>query len=114
MKAKVNIDTRKCVGRFGPKYSKAQQFLDNEVLRDCTPYVPVRTGNLFMSGITGTKLGSGKIVYNASYARKVYYGLGMNFSKKKHPQACAQWFEKVKPLKKAQWIASARKIMKEG
>ena len=60
MKAKVNIDTRKCVGRFGPKYSKAQQFLDNEVLRDCTPYVPMRTGNLFMSGITGTKIAAAR------------------------------------------------------
>ena len=114
MKLRVTIDTKRCIGRFGPKYSKAQKFIDNEVLKDCTPYVPMRTGFLFKSGITGTSIGSGKVIYSAPYAKKVYYGLGMKFSKEKHPQACAQWFEVVKPLKKAQWIAAARRIMKEG
>ena len=114
MKVSFRINTRTSIGRFTEKYSKAQKFLDNEVLKDCDPYVPMRTGFLVKSGITGTKIGSGKVIYNAPYSRKVYYGLHMNFSKKKHPQACAQWFEKAKAAKKDHWIASAKKIIKEG
>lgn len=106
------INTQSCVGRFSKKYSAAQKFLDNEVLKDSAPYVPMRTGNLMNSGVLGTVLGSGKIVYNAPYAKAMYYGTSFNFSKDKHPQACAQWFEKAKAAKKDAWLAGVRKIVK--
>ena len=53
---------------------KAQQFLDNEVIRTTDSYVPHDSGKLKQSAISGTKVGSGKIVYNTSYARYIYYG----------------------------------------
>lgn len=109
---KLVINTQSCVGRFNKKYSAAQKFLDNEVLKDSAPYVPMRTGNLMNSGVLGTVLGSGKIVYNAPYAKAMYYGTSFNFSKDKHPQACAQWFEKAKAAKKDTWLAGVRKIVK--
>lgn len=109
---RVKINTQACIGRFNKKYSMAQKFLDNEVLKDSAPYVPMRTGNLMNSGQTGTVLGSGKVMYNAPYAQRMYYGVGFNFSKDKHPQACAQWFEKAKAAKKDDWIKGVDKIMK--
>lgn len=107
------INTQSCIGRFNKKYSFAQKYLDNEVLKDSAPFVPMRTGNLMNSGQTGTVLGSGKIEYNAPYAKRMYYGVGFHFSKDKHPQACAQWFEKAKALKKDDWLKGVNKIMKE-
>lgn len=110
---KFHINTQSCIGRFNKKYSAAQKFLDSEVLRDSAPYVPMRTGNLMRSGDAGTNIGSGRVEYNAPYSRRMYYGVGFNFSKDKHPQACAQWFEKAKSLKKDAWIKGVNKIMKE-
>ena len=109
---KLVIHTQQCLNRFDVKYKKAQKWLDNEVLKDCDPYVPMRTGNLKRSGINGTILGSGKIVYNAPYAKKMYYGTNFNFSKDKHPKACAQWFEPAKASKKTAWLNGANKIIR--
>lgn len=112
MKYRIVIHTEMCVNRFHPRYEAAQKFLDSEVLKDSAPYVPMRTGYLMNSGNSGTTIGSGKVVYNAPYARAMYYGNGMNFSKAKHPQACAQWFEKAKALKLDSWKKGVSKIIK--
>lgn len=113
MKISTRLDLKpsSVINRFDPRYRRAQQFLDNEVVKDCTPYVPMRTGALMRSGIEGTKLGSGKVIYNAPYARRMYYGLNFNFSKDKHPQACAQWFEKAKATKLKSWLDGVEKII---
>lgn len=111
---RLKIHTEACCDRFHPKYHEAQKFLDSEVLRCSAPYVPMRTGNLMTSGNTGTTLGSGEVVYNAPYASRMYYGLSYNFSKEKHPQACAQWFEKAKAAHLDDWIKGVQKIVKGG
>lgn len=111
---KIVIHTNECISRFRPRFKKAQMFLDSEVLRDSAPYVPMRTGNLMKSGQLGTTLGEGEVKYNAPYARRMYYGTTFKFSKDKHPQACAQWFEKAKATKKKAWIDGVEKIITGG
>ena len=103
MKARLVINTRDCLTRFTPKFHAAQKFLDSEVLRDSAPFTPMRTGNLMTSGSRGTVIGSGKVIYNAPYAKKCYYGRHFKFSKAKHPQARAQWFEGAKATKFRAW-----------
>lgn len=98
--------------RLSGNVDMAQKWLDNEVLKDCQPFVPMRTGNLMNSGISGTTLGSGEVVYSAPYANRCYYAKGANFSKDKHPQACAQWFEKAKAIRKGHWKDGVQKILK--
>lgn len=110
--SKVIINTQDVVKRFEPRFSRAQKFLDHQVLQDTEPYVPKVEGALVGSGIRGTDIGSGKVIYNESYAKKMYYGLTFNFSKDKNPLACAQWFEKAKAVKKEEWIDGAEKIVK--
>ncbi len=110
--SKVIINTQKCLVRFEPRFSRAQKFLDNEVLKDSDPYVPKVEGALVGSGIRGTAIGSGKVIYNEPYAKKMYYGLTFNFNKEQHPLASAQWFEKAKAVKKEEWIDGAEKIVK--
>ena len=112
MKGRLVIHTQYCVARFNKRFSLAQKFLDNEVLKDSAPYVPFRTGNLESSGIRGTRIGSGKVIYNAPYAKKNYYGKSLNFSKAHHPQASAFWFEKAKAQKLTSWKNGVDKIVK--
>lgn len=50
-----------------------QKTVDSEVLRRSDPYVPFRSGALKKSGILGTRIGSGLVVYNATYADRQYY-----------------------------------------
>ncbi|MBR6102627.1 MAG: hypothetical protein IKP95_09375 [Ruminococcus sp.] len=102
------------MNRFDPKVKSAQKWLDNEVVKDTTPYVPMRTGQLYRSGITGTNYGSGVVEYTAPYAHRCYYGFNMHFSKLAHPQACAQWFEPSKAANKKKWVAGVRKIVRGG
>lgn len=64
------------------------------------------------SGTDGTKLGSGQVIWNAPYARRMYYGLHYHFSTDKHPQACAQWFEKAKAVHKKEWLDTVDKTIK--
>ncbi len=111
---KLELDTRKILNRFGPRFDRAQKYIDNEVLKDSDEYVPMRTGNLRNSGIRGTVLGSGMVVYNAPYAAKCYYGTHIKFSKNLHPKATAQWFEKAKAVNRQKWIDGAQKIVEGG
>lgn len=112
MKAELVINVGETCKRFEPRYHRAQKFIDSEVLRDCEPYVPKRNGDLIKSGNTGTVIGSGKVIYNAPYAKRCYYALHVEFSKAKNPKACAQWFEAAKAAKKTAWKNGVEKIIK--
>ena len=101
----LNVDLR----RFNNQYDRAQMWLDNQVIQDSTPYVPMNTGALFKSAITGTELGSGEVVWDTPYARRCYYGENFNFRKDKHPHAQAYWFEAAKAANKATWIRTAKR-----
>ena len=108
---KIKVDAKRYMSRMNPRYATAQKWLDNEVLKDSGPYVPFRHGHLFRSGIAATRIGSGEIEYNAPYARRLYYGIRMHFSRDKHPQASAQWFEKAKAVNKRKWMERVKKIL---
>lgn len=112
MNYKAEIDIARCVSKHSPEYQRAQRWLDNEVLKDCDPFVPMRTGNLRNSGIRGTVLGGGKVVYNAPYAAGCYYARNRVFRKDKHPQAQAFWFEAAKKINKKKWCDGASKIIR--
>ncbi len=114
MDYRLELDQAGVIARFAPRFSLAQKFLDNEVLKDCDEYVPMRTGNLVRSGQRGTVLGSGKVIYNAPYAAKCYYGTHLHFSKDLHPKATAQWFERAKAVNRQKWVDGAQKIVSGG
>lgn len=118
---RLNWDDR--IKRFNGQYTRAQIWLDSEILKDTAPFVPMETGALMRSGRLGTKLGSGIIRYDAPYARYLYYGKAMAgrapkrvtdkdlvFSQAVHPQAQAFWYQASEALNKQKWIKGARKI----
>ena len=47
------------------QFNQTQRFVDSEVLRLSSPYVPFQTGMLDKSGILGTDVGSGEVNYIA-------------------------------------------------
>ena len=112
MTIRVHINVPGVNARFGERFAAAQKYLDSEVLRCSAPYVPMRTGALMRSGTNGTKIGSGMIIYNAPYVKAMYYGRTYRFSKDKHPQACAQWFEKAKAAHEGAWIKGVSDIIR--
>lgn len=87
---------------------RVQKFIDNEVLRCNEPYVPMDSSKLKQSGIAGTVVGSGNVVYNCPYGRYQYYGKLMvgpapkqltNTDLKYHSgdsRRGAFWFERMK------------------
>ena len=90
--------------RAGENFRQAQKYVDSETLRLSDPYVPMNTGTLKKSGISGTVLGSGEVVYTAPYARQQYYtnaGKGRQGLAKRnsHNYKCLRgklWFERMK------------------
>ena len=97
------------------RFSRAQKFVDSEVLRLCDPRVPFRTGMLKKSGILGTVVGSGLVRYNAPYARRNYYenrGNGIE-GKNKGGKRGKMWFEDMKKENLPDIIKGARKITRQ-
>lgn len=81
------------------KGGKAQQYVDSEVTRCCDKYVPLDKGYLKESHSPATVVGSGRVVYGASYARRNYYenrGRGTEGTAKGGLRG-RLWFERMKP-----------------
>lgn len=89
-------------------FTKAQKFVDSEVLRYCSPLVPFDTGMLDKSGTLGTEIGSGEVRYIAPYAAMQYYNTAE--SRPYDAQRGAKWFERMKLQHKDDIIDGAKKI----
>lgn len=87
---------------------KAQCFIDSEVLRLTSAYVPFQTGALQKSGILGTDIGSGEVKWIAPYAAAQYYNTAT--SRSYDPKRGAYYFERMKIDHGAQIIAKAKKF----
>ena len=92
------------------RFNQTQRFVDSEVLRLSSPYVPFQTGMLDKSGILGTDVGSGEVNYIAPYASRLYYGINFHFDTGAHPNAGAKWFERMKIDHKGEILRGAKKI----
>lgn len=70
MESTNRIAQRRGLGQGGV----IQKYIDSEVIRFCAPYAPRETGQMQKSATLGTVIGSGEVVYNAPYAKYLYYG----------------------------------------
>jgi len=102
---------------FEPKwqgrYSRAQAFVDSEVLRLSEPYTPLLTGTLIKTGILGTDVGSGTVQWIAPYARKNYYS-PRKAGSATGPLRGPYWFGRMKAVHGAALIKKARKMAANG
>ena len=83
-------------------FTRAQKFVDSEVLRYCSAMVPFQTGMLDKSGKLGTVIGSGNVQYIAPYARTQYYDTA---------NRGAKWFERMKVAYKKDILSGAKKLI---
>ena len=116
------------------RFTRAQAAVDSAVLRYSAPYVPFETGTLNGSGVLGTKIGSGEVIWNAPYARFLYYGnvmVGVNsgspWAKKGERKKVTEreleyhgggkrgklWFERMKVDHKQDILDEARGAMRK-
>ena len=110
---------------FKPKwdgnYNNAQEYVDTAVLRLSEPYLPFRIGILKKSGLLGTEIGSGTVIYNAPYAHYQYYGIVYEGKAPKQPtdrsltysgapKRGKLWFERMKADHKNRIIKGAARI----
>lgn len=88
--------------RFGQErtamLNRKQEIVDSEVLRYCSPLVPLRTSMLEKSGTLGTVIGSAEVKYIAPYARFQYYQTAQ--SRSYDTRRGAKWFERMKTAHK--------------
>jgi len=83
------------IGKRGiEKGGAVQKYIDKAVQEHCDPYVPMKTGTLKGSTVGATVCGSGKVVYNTPYARRLYYNPQYKFHGA--PQRGGKWFERMK------------------
>lgn len=87
---------------------RVQQFIDSEVLRRSDPYVPFRTGVLKGSGTRNTKLGSGQVIYQTPYAKRLYYNPQYKFEGA--PLRGGYWFERMKADHRDSILRGAAKL----
>lgn len=105
-------------------FHAAQWFVDNEVLRLCDPFIPLKTSMLIKSGILGTELGSGVVSWIAPYAKYQYYGLVMAGTPRAvtgkklvyhgGPLRGSFWFERMRQISGKKILKGAKKIVREG
>lgn len=113
------------------QFKKCQEYIDSEVLRHNSKYIPFQTGALDASGRIGTVIGSGEVVYQSPYARYLYYGKVMRDAQgrafygraPKHttdedlhyheePQRGKLWFERMKSAHKEQILKGCGRFFK--
>ncbi len=112
----VKVNTTSCALRWNPsfganwggRFNRAQQFVDSEVLRLSSPYVPFRTGMLDKSGILGTQIGSGEVNWIAPYAAAQYYNTAD--SRSYDAQRGGRWFERMKADHRDEILRGAKKL----
>lgn len=110
------------------RFKDCQKYIDSQVLRYNSKYIPFQTGALDRSGLIGTVIGSGEVVYQSPYARYLYYGKVMRDAQgrafygkaPKHvtdedlhyhgePQRGKLWFERMKAAHKEAILKGAAK-----
>lgn len=110
----IAIDTK----RIDENFKKAQQYLGNQVLTDCTPYVP-KDGNVLADNLCHVNNGGAEVVWDGPYARYQYYGMKMvgpapkqltDIPLEQHtPGTVPFWFEAAKAANREEWVKEVKR-----
>lgn len=109
MQIKFRFEDKGIRKKLEAMHKNGQRALDAQVLKDSNYYAPMDQGDLIQSGIRFTNPGSGMIMWQTPYARRLYYNPQYNFSKDKNPNAGGLWFEIAKSRHVKEW----EKIVKQ-
>lgn len=109
MQFRLRFEDRGLRRRLENMSRRGQEALDSQVLKDSNYYAPQDQNNLIESSLRFTNPGSGIIIWQTPYARRLYYNPQYNFSKDKNPNAGGLWFETAKSRHVKEW----EKIIKQ-
>ena len=91
--ATVKVDLSKAQRKLNLKSNTTVGFFAaNEAMKGMSQYVPFRNGYLDASA----KASPWRVSYSTAYARYVYYGDRMHFSRERHALATMRWAEAYK------------------
>lgn len=94
------------------RMSRAQKFVDSEVLRLDAPLMPIKTGFMIQSGTLGTEIGAGEVNYLAVYSSKQYFKTARTRSY--DANRGSYWFERMKAANLKTIQEGAKKIASGG
>lgn len=105
------------LGALGARAGKARQaalgVVAENVLADCTDFVPFDSGALRASGKADVRGEEGRVRWGtdsqtARYARVQYYGAGLSHDTTQNtlnaPKATSHWFDAAKAQRKGAWM----------
>lgn len=104
LKLSMNMDLPSLQGKQKDAKRAAQMQLDQDVLKSSNYFIPSDTLELMRSSIRFSEIGSGELIWNTPYARRLYYNPQYNFSTDTNPNARGLWFEEGKAVDKDDWI----------
>lgn len=73
IKVGIHFNTKQLHAKSAVLKQQAQEFVGNELLRKCDPYVPFDTGMLRDSGISHSKPEEGYLLWKTPYAAVQWY-----------------------------------------
>lgn len=106
----VTVDLSKLKPNLEKRVKKMQLILDTQVIKDSNFYAPQMDGALQNSALIASQIGTGAIMWDTPYARKLYYNPGYHFSTDKNPNAQGLWFEAAKADFISDWIKIVEKV----
>lgn len=106
---KVEVDLSGTYKKLKKGKNKTQASFDQQVLKDSNFFAPQDTSALINSSLIASRIGEGVLIWDVSYARKLYWNPQYNFSKDKNPNAQGLWFEAAKAMFISDWIKIVRK-----
>ena len=102
----MHIDTEKIKGLFD---NEAMTFVHSTYHKLMYDYIPFDTGTLADS----VDITPEYVHFKQPYAKKQYTGDNFNFSKEKHPLACARWDKQALTARREQFEKSIQNHMKK-
>lgn len=120
----VHVNLR--LAKYGEQFPKAQQWLGNQILTDCKPYMPTRTGSMQQRSYVTD--GGKQVVFPGPYARVDYMGklmvdpeTGSPFARKgavkivtdrdlQFQVGTAHWFDVAHAEHGNEWVRGCAKI----
>jgi|SRR5690606_22401678 hypothetical protein len=110
---RVKVDVKGVPEKIRKFREMGQKVLDEQILKDSNKYAPEDTGELIRSSIRSTRFGSGRIIWDTPYARRLYYNPQYNFSKDKNPNAGGLWFRRARARHLNQWKKMLEQLKKK-
>jgi len=99
--------------KFKNLRKNGQELLDSEVLKSSNVFIPTDSHELMRSSLRATSFGSGKIIWDVPYARRLYWNPSYNFSTDVNPKASGMWYEKAKAQDLGEWIKMLEALQKK-